>query len=122
MESELCAATHHVIYDVDEDCFSETSLDFLDFLETEFQNRVLEESVVARDQSSNVDQGLCDGLSLSLSMSTTTIAVEHTTGMPPEHHVASCFAVSRDGAVEVSSCSTQELAFSVRKHVFQWCC
>ena len=33
MEPELCAAVHHVIHDFDEDCFSETSLDFPDFLE-----------------------------------------------------------------------------------------
>ena len=39
MEPELCAAVHHVIHDFDEDCFSETSLGFPDFLENEFQNR-----------------------------------------------------------------------------------
>ena len=39
MKPELCAATHHVIYDFDEDCFSETSLDFPDFLENEFQKQ-----------------------------------------------------------------------------------
>ena len=49
MEPELCAAMHHVICDFDEDCFSETSLDFPDFLENEFQDRVLEEPVVGRD-------------------------------------------------------------------------
>ena len=80
MEPELCAAMHHVIYDLDEDCFSETSLDFPDFLENEFQNRVLEEPVVGRDQGFDVDQGLHDeGSSLSLSMSAeATTAAEST--------------------------------------------
>ena len=105
MEPELCAAMHHVIYDLDEDCFSETSLDFPDFLENEFQSRVLEEPVVGRDQGFDVDQGLHDeGSSLSLSMSAeATTAAEHTTSTPPEHamlhHVS---AVPRDGAVGVS--------------------
>ena len=105
MEPELCAAVHHVIHDFDEDCFSETSLDFPDFLENEFQNRVLEEPVVGRDQGFDVDQGLHDeGSSLSLFMSAeTTAAAEHTTSTPPEHamlhHVS---AVPRDGAVGVS--------------------
>ena len=105
MEPELCAAMHHVIYDLDEDCFSETSLDFPDFLENEFQNRVLEEPVVGRDQGFDVDQGLHDeGSSPSLSMSAeATTAAEHTTSTPPEHavlhHVS---AVPRDGAVGVS--------------------
>ena len=35
-----------MIYDFDEDCFSETSLDFPDFLENEFQDGVLEKLVV----------------------------------------------------------------------------
>ena len=106
MEPELCAAVHHVIHDFDEDCFSETSLDFPDFLENEFQNRVLEEPVVGRDQGFDVDQGLHDeGSSLSLSMSAevATTTAEHTTSTPPEHammhHVS---AVPRDGAVGVS--------------------
>ncbi|OLP83684.1 hypothetical protein AK812_SmicGene35510 [Symbiodinium microadriaticum] len=105
MEPELCAAVHHVIHDFDEDCFSETSLDFPDFLENEFQDRVLEEPVVGRDQGFDVDQGLHDeGSSLSLFMSAeTTAAAKHTTSTPPEHamlhHVS---AVPRDGAVGVS--------------------
>ena len=105
MEPELCAAVHHVIHDFDEDCFSETSLDFPDFLENEFQNGVLEEPVVGRDQGFDVDQGLHDeGSSLSLPMSAeTTAAAKHTTSTPPEHamlhHVST---VPRDGAVGVS--------------------
>ena len=105
MEPELCAAVHHVIHDFDEDCFSETSLDFPDFLENEFQSRVLEEPVVGRDQGFDVDQGLHDeGSSLSLFMSAeATTAAEHTMSTPPEHamlhHVS---AVPRDGAVGVS--------------------
>ena len=105
MEPELCAAVHHVIHDFDEDCFSETSLDFPDFLENEFQDGVLEEPVVGRDQGFDVDQGLHDeGSSLSLFMSAeTTAAAKHTTSTPPEHamlhHVS---AVPRDGAVGVS--------------------
>ena len=105
MEPELCAAVHHVIHDFDEDCFSETSLDFPDFLENEFQDRVLEEPVVGRDQGFDVDQGLHDeGSSLSLFMSAErTAAAKHTTSTPPEHamlhHVS---AVPRDGAVGVS--------------------
>ncbi|OLQ13540.1 hypothetical protein AK812_SmicGene2355 [Symbiodinium microadriaticum] len=105
MEPELCAAVHHVIHDFDEDCFSETSLDFPDFLENEFQDGVLEEPVVGRDQGFDVDQGLHDeGSSLSLFMSAeTAAAAKHTTSTPPEHamlhHVS---AVPRDGAVGVS--------------------
>ena len=60
MEPELCAAVHHVIHNFDEDCFSKTSLGFLDFLENEFQDRVLEKPVVGRDQGFDVDQGLHD--------------------------------------------------------------
>ena len=105
LEPELCAAVHHVIHDFDEDCFSETSLDFPDFLENEFQNRVLEEPVVGRDQGFDVDQGSHgEGSSLSLFMSAeATTAAEYTTSTPPEHamlhHVS---AVPRDGAVGVS--------------------
>ena len=105
MEPELCAAVHPVIHDFDEDCFSETSLDFPDFLENEFQDRVLEKPVVGRDQGFDVDQGLHDeGSSLSLFMSAeTTAAAKRTTSTPPEHamlhHVS---AVPRDGAVGVS--------------------
>ena len=78
--------------------FSETSLDFPDFLENEFQNRVLEKPVVGRDQGFNVDQGLHnEGLPLSL------FTAEHTTSTLPKHamlhHVS---AVPRNGVVEVS--------------------
>ena len=85
MEPELCAAVHHVIHDFDEDCFSETSLGFPVFLENELQNRVLEEPVVGREKSFDVDQGLHDeGSSLSLFMyARITVVAKHTTSTPP---------------------------------------
>ena len=47
MEPELCAATHHMIYDLMR-IASETSLGFPAFLQNEFQDRVLE-PVVAKE-------------------------------------------------------------------------
>ena len=127
MEPELCAATHHVIYEVEEDCFSETSLDCPDFWKPSFKTGFWKETVVARDQGFDVDQGLRDeGLSLSLSMSATTATAEHTTSTPPGHamlhHVFRCASRWRGGS-ELPLGSTQELlCISVREHVFQWCC
>ena len=114
----------HVIYDFDQDCFSETSHDVSDFLE--FQDRVLE-SLWSEEIRVSTLTRVCMMRARRCHVSClqkqrqqpSTSRARHLS--MPLHHVS---AVPRDGAVGVSYLllDSGACASSVRKHVFQWCC